>query len=156
MIADLKNYLHNMANFKPKFTGTAQRGNFVPTNVLAVAQHMRQFQEGQELEITISKKYKKRTSGQHDEMTNFNGYLFGIVYKMIGDEIGEMDLDYIHAWVQIATGNFKVMRECTKIPAGTRHMSGGEFAEYCSRVRMWANQELHLMIPEPNEIVYED
>jgi len=30
-------------------------------------------------------------------------------------------------------------------------MSGGEFAEYCSRARMWANKELGIYIPEPYE-----
>lgn len=75
---------------------------------------------------------------------------------MIGDEMGELDLDYIHYWAQMSVGNFKVMPDGTKIPKGTKHMSGGEFAEYCGHVRTWAATprnvcEFGLNIPEPNE-----
>ena len=108
--------------------------------------------------MTIAPKYKKRTSGQPGEDTNFNGYLWGVCYKMIGDEIGEMDLDYIHYWAQIKTGNVRAMPDGSVVPAGTSHLSGGEFAEYCSKVRMWAGTPGNIVgpgifLPEPYETV---
>ena len=110
--------------------------------------------------MTIAKKYKKRTSGQADEETNFNGYLWGIVYKIIADEIGEVDLDYVHYWMQTKVGNVKGMIDGTVIPKGTSEMSGGDFADYCRKVRIWASApgnicELGLWVPEPNECEYE-
>jgi len=108
------------------------------------------------MEITVGPRKMTRTSGKPGEDTNFNGYLWGVVYKIIGDEIGEMDLDYIHSWAQIKTGNVKGMPDGSVIPAGTSEMTGGEFAEYCSRVRIWASTpgsvtEKGIYIPEPNE-----
>jgi len=51
-------------------------------------------------------------------------------------------------WVEQAKAQARIGN---KIPLGTSKMSGGEFAEYCSRARMWANKELGIYIPEPYE-----
>lgn len=117
---------------------------------------LQNFDDGQEMEMTFSKRKKIRTSGAPGEETNFNGYYWKYVLKTIGDEIGEMDLDYIHYWAQMKVGNYKVMKDGTKIPLGTSWMSGGEFADYCSRVRIWASKpgnitERGIYIPDPNE-----
>jgi hypothetical protein len=137
----------------PKFYGTIKQGkiemNAGETDL--INSYLLQFKEGQEIETTIKKKYKKRSSGQQGEEANFNGYLFGVVYKIIGDEMGEIDTDYIHHWAQIKTGNIKIMKDGTSVPAGTSHMSGGEFSEYCSKVRIWASKELNCYVPDPNE-----
>jgi hypothetical protein len=146
---------------RPKFYGKVIGGKFVFTDSEKqnYDSYMLKFKDGKDLELTIGPKYKKRTSGQPDEDTNFNGYLWGVVYKIIGDEIGEIDLNIVHNWAQIGAGNVKGMPDCTVIPKGTSDMSGGEFAEYCQKVRMWANTpgkicELGLNIPEPNECEY--
>lgn len=115
---------------------------------------------GQEMEMTMSKKFKPRTSGQPGEGTNFNGYLWGIVYKIIADEMGELDYDYIHNWAQIAVENVTRARDGSKVPKGTSDMSGGEFSEYCQKVRIWASQpgnicEHGLYIPDPNQVDYD-
>ena len=141
----------------PKFFGTIKQGK-IEMNAGEqdlINSYLLQFKEGQEIETTIKKKYKKRSSGQQGEEANFNGYLFGVVYKIIGDEMGEMDTDYIHHWAQIKTGNIKIMKDGTSVPAGTSHMSGGEFSEYCSKVRMWASKELNCYVPDPNECEWE-
>lgn len=110
--------------------------------------------DGCEVTVTIGRRHRRRTSGQQDEQTNFNGYLWGTLYKAIGDHLGyftDEEMDQLHHWVQLAVGNVRVMPDGAKVAAGTRHMSGGEFAEYCSKVRMWASQYLGLYLPEPNE-----
>lgn len=146
---------------KPKFFGLLHEGKFTfgPGQRESYDAYMRKFKEGKELEMTIAAKYKKRTSGQPGEETNFNGYLWGVVYKIIADEIGEMDMDYIHYWAQKKVGNVKGMPDGEVVPIGTSEMSGAEFADYCSRVRMWAGVpgnvcEAGLYIPEPNEADY--
>lgn len=40
-------------------------------------------------------------------------------------------------------------------------MSGGDFSEYCAKIRMWASIPtdqggLGIYIPEPHEVVYDD
>lgn len=140
----------------PKFYGIAKNNKFTFSNRDDFDLYMQRYPDDTPLEMTVKRKYKKRTSGQPDEETNFNGYLWGVAYKWIADEIGELDLDYIHYWVQIAVGNFKMMPDGTKVPLGTSEMSGGEFADYCGHVRTWAATpgnicEFGLNIPEPNE-----
>ena len=120
---------------------------------------IQKFKEGTEMQLTISKRLKKRTSGQPNEETNFNGYLWGVVYKIIADEIGELDLDYIHYWAQVSVGNVRGMPDGKIVPRGTSEMNGSEFSEYCSKVRIWAGTPKNIVeggifIPEPNEGCY--
>ncbi len=140
--------------FKPKFYGSVFKKDIVFKNPDLIAKHLSQFEDGQEVEITIDKKSKKRTSGQPGEDTNFNGYYWAIIVRMVADEIGELDQDYVHGLIQIAVGNFKVSRWEDKIPLGTSKMTGAEFADYCSRCRIWASKELNLYVPEPHETEY--
>lgn len=139
---------------KPKFYASAQSGKIVWIDRDAVSRYMAKFAPGTDLELTICKKYRRRTSGQPDEETNFNGYLWAVPIRMIADEIGEENDELVHQWVQLAVGNVRVMNDGTKVPAGTRHMSGAEFADYCARVRIWAANTLNMSIPEPNESEY--
>jgi ribosomal protein L21E len=144
----------------PKFFATIEQGKVKHADPQAFQTYVIQkFKEGQEVEITIKRKFKKRTSGQPGEETNFNGYYWGVIVKIIADEIGEIDQDIVHEWLQIATGNTKIMPGGLKAPAGTAHMSGAEFADYCSRVRMWAGSpgnivEKGIYLPEPYEAEY--
>lgn len=137
---------------KPKFYATAEAGRIAWTDREAVSRYMAKFAPGTELELTICKKYRRRTSGKPDEETNFNGYLWAVPIRMIADEIGEENDEIVHQWIQLAVGNVKVMKDGTKVPAGTRDMSGAEFADYCARIRIWAANFLKMNIPEPNEV----
>jgi len=144
-----------------KYYGIKKGRSFIlnPNDQLVLGNFLQKFEDGKEIEMTVSARRKKRTSGQPGEDTNFNGYLWGVVYKIIGDEIGEMDLDYVHYWMQIKVGNVKGMPDGSVIPAGTSEMSGGEFAEYCKKVRILAGTpgeitQRSIYIPEPNEVSY--
>ena len=146
---------------KPKYYGIKKGRSFImnDSDKLCLGNYLQKFDDGKEMEMTVAPKYKKRTSGSDGEETNFNGYLWGVVYKIIGDEIGELDLDYIHYWAQVNVGNVKGMPDGSVVPAGTSEMSGGEFSDYCSRVRIWAatpGKISHdgMFIPEPNEAEY--
>ena len=148
-------------SIKQKYIGIKKGRSFIlnSNDQLMLGNYIQKFDDGKELEMTVSPRMNKRTSGQPDELTNFNGYLWGVAYKIIGDEIGEMDLDYIHHWAQIKTGNVKGMPDGSVVPRGTSDMSGAEFAEYCSKVRIWAGTpgavvERGIYVPEPNEADY--
>lgn len=153
--------------YKPKYFGTAQdmAGKMVyrmdPDSKIEYDKFMGKMKPGQDMEMTMAKKHKPRTTGAPGEETNFNGYLWGIAYKTIGDTIGEWDLDTVHIWAQKAVKNVKIMSDGEVIPKGTSDMSGGEFADYCRLVRMWAGTpgkitNEGIFIPEPNEVVHDE
>ena len=138
---------------RPKFFGKITKGHLFLDNRWQFDGYVNQW-EGKEVEVTIAKRGKKRTSGQPDEDTNFNGYYWGVVIPLIAKTVGDYDYDSIHYWVQMAVGNVKGMKNGIVIPAGTSEMTGGTFSEYCGRVRTWASKELDCFIPEPYETDY--
>lgn len=147
----------------PKFYGTIKQGKIEHqdpekfNNFVTFA-----FKEEQEVEIVVKKKFKKRTSGQPGEETDFNGYYWAVIVRMVADEMGEIDQDFVHDLIQMETGNFKVAKvggREIKLAKGTSDMSGGEFAEYCSRARIWAGTpgnicDAGMFIPQPHEANY--
>jgi hypothetical protein len=147
---------------KPKFFGKVSKGYLVYDNNNEVKKHLQNFQDGQEVEIMISKKYKKRTAGLLWEETNFNGYYWGVIVRIIADTMGEFDregYDRIHCMLQMEVNNVKILKNGRKVPLGTKEMSGAEFADYCSKCRMWANQpdsvtQEGIYIPTPNDVDY--
>lgn len=142
---------------KPKFFGKILNGELIQDDSESFQKYLATHFEGKEIEMTVGPKYKRRTQGDPGEETNFNGYYWAVVVRMIADEMGEWDQDVVHDYIQMAVGNVRVMKNGIKLPAGTKEMSGVEFAEYCSKVRTWANSpdELNLYIPEPHECDYE-
>jgi hypothetical protein len=133
------------------FYGQANKGRFMHRDPEEFARYMRTFEDGTDIEIYVQRKKKLRTSGQPGECTNFNGYYWGVIVRMVAEEMGEMDTEYVSKNIELMVGNFKSNKNGDKIPLGTSKMTGGEFAEYCSKARIWASKFLHLNIPEPHE-----
>lgn len=153
-----KNKIINKSNNKrimkkAIFYGKASRGQFVMDykDKEIKKKFLLTYEKDTPLVMEIKKYSKLRTSGRPDEETNFNGYYWGVIVKMVADEMGELDQEYTHGVIQVGAGNCKPDKKGNQIPLGTSNMSGGEFAEYCSKARMWASQELGLYIPEPYE-----
>lgn len=143
-----------MATIKPKFFGKMQAGKLLFYDREQFDHYLEKFPDETEMELTIARKYKRRTAGLPGEATNFNGYWWAVVIRLIADEMGELDDDYTHNLVQVEIGNVRRTTDGQSIPAGTKHLSGGEFADLCARARIWASKELSLSIPEPNEAEY--
>jgi len=115
---------------------------------------------GQEVEATIRKKARKRTQGDVGEQTNQNGYLWGVLIRMIADDIGELDQDAVHDWILLAVGHFKVMPDGTKIAATTSDMEAGRSRSYASGSRYGRRSRriragLGLYLPDPHEVDYD-
>ncbi len=155
------------SKIKPKFFGVIQKGKFIHDDPSKFYEYLANFQDGQEMEFTIGKKYKRRTSGLPGEETNFNGYYWAVIIRIISDTMGELDDDATHALLQMIFNKKAVtvtdpetkQKINQEIPAGTSNLSGGEFAEYCSKIRMWAAIPGNLTvggiyIPEPYETEY--
>jgi hypothetical protein len=153
---------------KPKFYGTIQDGKFVHQDPILFSNYLRKWDDGKEMELTIAPKFKRRTQGLPGEETNFNGYYWAVIIRIISDTMGEVDDNVTHALLQqlFNKKGVKVKDPNTKqeinveVPRGTKDLSGAEFAEYCSKIRMWASipgnlTETGIFIPEPNEMEYE-
>ena len=140
----------------PKFYGAKKNGKFVFEDRPSYELYLENFKEDTPLELTVKRKYKRRTSGQPGEETNFNGYYWAVIVSMVADEIGEADRQAVHGWIQMATGNVKRMPDGKEVPGNTHDMSGGEFSDMCVRARNWAATpgnlcEYGLNLPEPGE-----
>lgn len=149
-----------MAKYIPKFYGQkGESGEFEHAHPDDFARHMELFEVGDELELTVKKRSKRRTQGAPGEGTNQNGYLWGVLIRSIADEIGELDQDVVYAWVLVAVGHFKVMPDGTKIALGTSDLEAGPFQELCKRIQIWAATpgnvcEKGLYLPDPHEAEY--
>ncbi len=156
-------------SLKPKFYGTITNGKFIHDDPDKFHEHLQSFKEGQNVEITIAPKYKRRTSGQQGERSNFNGYYWAVIVRIISDTMGEIDDNVTHNLLQqiFNKKGVRVIDPYTKkeinveVARGTKHLSGAEFAEYCSKIRTWASipdnlSEHGVFIPEPNECEYDE
>lgn len=154
---------------KPKFYAKrSKHGYFEWEDDAAVGAYLQKFEEGTRLEITMGKFSKRRTQGSPGEATNFNGYYWGVVVSMVSDAMGEIDDDVTHNLLQLLFNKrgIVVIDPETKrginveVPVGTKHLTGAEFAEYCSKIRTWASIPGNLCekgcyIPEPHEVDWE-
>jgi hypothetical protein len=144
----------------PKFYGTIKQGKFAHQDPQAFQVYVAtKFKEDQEVELTIKRKFKRRTSGRPDEETNFNGYYWGVIIPILSEATGELDAKKLDSALQILVGNTAIVLG-KEVPKGTSQMSGAEFADYCSKIRMLAGSPDNpfsgqpILIPEPHEADY--
>jgi hypothetical protein len=93
--------------------------------------------EGQPVEVIIG---SQRSSNQ-------NRYLWGIVYKIVGDELGYTDLE-VHEVFKDKFLSYK--KKGHKFTKSTASLKTGEFADYLNKVILYASTELGLIIPDPD------
>lgn len=148
---------------KTKLSAVKKDGKLVFQDLAALGGHMNTFKDGQELEVTIDKRRRPRTSGAPGENANHNGYYWGVVVKMVADELGyfeKHDIDRVEEWIQVNVNNVVRMPDGKEVAAGTKWMDTAQFADHCSKARMWASMpgavcEHGMYIPEPYEVVVE-
>lgn len=147
-----------MAKYVNRVFGTVDGGMFVPNDPMEWADEQARL-DGKEVEVSIRKRRKPRTTGAPGEPSNQSGYYWGVLIRGIADEIGEMDQDIVHGWVLVAVGHFKVMPDGTKVALPTSDMEAGPFQELCKRIQIWAATpgnlcENGLYLPDPHEAEY--
>ena len=105
--------------------------------------------EGQEVELTIRKKVKRRSNNQ-------NAYMWGVMIPAIADCIGidnesaHEQMMQLHSVERVITRSGHTFKQIKR----TSQMSTAEMEDYNSRVRIWASEFLGLYIPLPNEVQY--
>lgn len=106
-----------------------------------------------EVEITISRKRKKR-SGQQNRY--YWSCIVPIIQQGLFETQGEwLTTDVVHEFLK-ANFNYKELvnkdtGEVIKVPKSTTESTTIEFEEYQDRCRMFADEYLNIIIPLPNE-----
>ncbi len=98
--------------------------------------------EGQQIELTVQKKRKRRSTKQ-------NSYYWGVILPIIGHEVGMIDEE-----VHDALRNKFLIEHGDKLDkiGSTTNLSTGEFVEYIMKIEMWAQEFLGInKFPDPNE-----
>lgn len=103
--------------------------------------------EGKRVELTVKRHRKNRTLPQ-------NNYYWGVVVPMVGDAIGESDLEAIHEVLKREHNYYikPVGKQEIRVPMSTADLNTAEFEEYLEKIRRWASEWLSLYIPLPNEV----
>jgi len=100
--------------------------------------------------ITVSKQKRQRSINQ-------NAYYFGVVLKIMGEELGYFVDDLHHA---LATKFLKKVidlgDESIETYRSTATLTTIQFEEYLQNIRIFASSELNIFIPLPNECLDDD
>lgn len=105
------------------FTGRVEQGRFRANDTSGWADVFLHF-EGREVLVSVQRKVKKRSNPQND-------YLFGVVYKLIADHIGETT-DTVHDLMKVRFNSFVKIVDGRKIriPRSTAKLTTAQFQEY--------------------------
>jgi hypothetical protein len=97
------------------------------------------------LQFILKKHFRKRSTSQ-------NAWYWGLILPMIAEEMGESDLDYLHALMKSMhlSKKVEIKGKMYTVVGRTSKLTTAQFGEYCERVRMWASKELMLDIPDPD------
>lgn len=87
---------------------------------------------------------------RHSRSISQNNYYWGVVIKIVGDELGYLP-EEIHDALRI---KFLTIHT-DKLPTvkSTVKLSTKEFEEYLEKIRRWASEELSICLPLPNEVI---
>jgi len=97
------------------------------------------------LQFILKKQFRKRSLPQ-------NAWYWSLIIPMIAEEMGEDDMDYVHALLKSIhlSKKVEIKGKIYTVTGKTSKLTTAQFGEYCERVRMWAAQELMLDIPDPD------
>ena len=103
--------------------------------------------EGKRVDITVKRHRDNRSNNQ-------NAYYFGVVVAMIGQAMGEDDMEAIHEVLKLEHNYYiaTVGKKEIRVPMSTAELDTAAFEAYLERVRRWASEFLSLYIPLPNEV----
>lgn len=102
--------------------------------------------EGKEVDVTIAIHKKRRSNNQ-------NRYYWGVVVKILCDELGYMP-DELHDAIKykFLAKNIDLKGEKLPVLGSTNKLNTAQFEDLMAKVRAWASRDLQIFIPEPNEI----
>lgn len=107
------------------------------------------FKEGKELEITIERKFSKRT-------TQSNRY-YWLLITMIAERFRELGNDCtkddIHCFMRSKFCFKEILKddEVLQLPKSTTELTKSEMSEYIEKIKIFSATSLDLNLPEPNQ-----
>ena len=101
------------------------------------------FRDGQEIELILRKRRKKRTKNQ-------NSYLWGIIYPIIMESSGYATAEEVHDAMKMEF--LRVHRDgLPDTVRSTTDLTTAEFSEYVDSIKRWASEFLGAYIPDAGE-----
>lgn len=137
---------------KYKFFGKTENGNLQIYKRDEFRNHLLKL-SGKEIEITVDKMTRKRTTGKYDqgEEGNQNGYYWTIIIPILGEYFGYLP-DEIHEALK-----FKFLRKAgdDKLPTvkSSTKLNRIDWEDWMEKIRIWALADYNIKIPLPNEFL---
>ena len=137
-----------MIRFRAKKTTSPRGAMFVFLDPNEVSHKLKSMKDGTLLDVEVRRQQKTRSSEE-------NRYYWGVVLKMLSENIGEYTKDEWHGFMnsrflkQVVNVGGKVNLDYVTSSA---IISTKEFEEYLEEIRRWAATTFGLDIPEPNEV----
>ena len=131
---------------QPIFFGTASGGKLHLNKPDEFADFLRNIGDG-EVMVEVYKQKKRRSDEQ-------NAYYWGVVIKLLSDNTGEFPEDIHEAlkWKFLRKSSIKGLESVRS----TAKLTKAEFEDYLMKVRTWANMEMQINIPLPNEANFDE
>ncbi len=126
-------------------------GKLVLSQPALLAESLRDWKEGTQVEFTIK---KWRTKHSDEQRGWYRGVVLPMITDGINDQMGEIafDRDAIHSYM-CQLFNLKTLvgegGKVSRIAQGTTLMTTVEFMDFCEKCRKWAGEMLSLTIPDP-------
>jgi hypothetical protein len=134
---------------KLTYFGTVNQGVLRITNRKRFDSDLQNF-EGKQVELTLTKKSKKRSLMQNN---SYWGYMIPMIkdgLKAMGIESGEIE---IHEFLKGRFNNKQVVNPdglFIELPLSTTTLTTTEFMAYFASIQQWAAEFLNIQIPDPN------
>ena len=127
----------------PKFLARVVKGKLIFDDPEAFRNYILKFKN--KVEVVV--RYPRKSTSDEQR-----AYLFGVVYKIIGDYIGltPEEVHYSKIMTELRMDYSKPIP--TPKSVSRTGMSTKEFKEYVEKIQLWAAQELNLFIPDPDEV----
>ena len=120
------------------------------------AQWCEQFDDGEVVELIVRRPRTRRSDRQ-------NAYYWGVVLALISEHTGQPVKAVYDGSGRVAAGVHDFLKDkflsCydefrdLEIVRSTSSLTSAEFEAYLEKIREWANDELGLTIPLPNEVL---
>ena len=122
------------------FMGKSEKGIVVLDDEKGFTEHIKSL-DGKFIQLVVRRYRTNRSNNQ-------NKYYWGVVIKILGDELGYMP-DEMHNALR-----WKFLRKGGKLETvkSTSSLTTIEFEEYLELIRIWALRDLEIAIPLPNEV----
>ena len=123
----------------PVYLAQIKGGNLTLQNKSGFLSYLKQLKDGT-YEVVVRRKISTRSLQQ-------NAYLWGVVYQLISDHTG-MTPEEVHDFCKLKFLRKQVGKYTTL--GSTARLNKSDFGQYVEKIKMFAAQELSVVIPEPN------